>query len=353
MKNNLVLIAAGGTGGHVFPGLALAEQLQSRSYEVQWLGTQAGLESRLVPVRGIKLNLFAVSGLRGKGLLAWLMAPLKLLISLYCALRILLKIKPAVVVGMGGFVAGPAGLAARLLGIPLLIHEQNAVAGSTNKILSKFASCALQAFPGALTGAEVVGNPLRASLEVLHNRSDYSADKLKLTVMGGSRGARALNTRLPAALREAGVSEWLDIWHQSGVGRRDEAEQAYAAAGIKATVVEFIDDMDALLDCTELMVCRAGALTVSEVASVGIPALFVPYPYAIDDHQSANAHFLTDAGAALMVQEKDFDSGALVAALKDFCSDRNKLRHMAKLSADSALRGAAEKVADAVEELSA
>ncbi|WP_370981294.1 undecaprenyldiphospho-muramoylpentapeptide beta-N-acetylglucosaminyltransferase [Agaribacterium sp. ZY112] len=353
MKNKLVLIAAGGTGGHVFPGLALAEQLQLRGYEVQWLGTEAGLESRLVPVRGIKLNIFPVSGLRGKSALAWLLAPFKLCLSLLCALRLMLKLKPCLVIGMGGFVAGPCGLAAWLARVPLVIHEQNAVAGTTNKLLGKIAARVLCAFPGALPGAQVVGNPLRSSLENLRNESEYSSQPLKLTVLGGSRGARSLNTKLPQALLESGVSDLLEIWHQCGSGRLQEAQDAYKAAGIKATIVEFVDNMDELLDCTEIMVCRAGALTVSEVASVGLPALFIPYPYAIDDHQRANAQFLVDAGAALMVQESEFESGALVQALQNLCADKNKLKEMAAACVRAGQRGATEKTADICEEVCA
>ena len=353
MNRKLILIAAGGTGGHIFPGLAVAEQLQKRDCNVQWLGTELGLESRLVPVRGIKLHMSSVSGLRGKGLLSWLFAPVKLLVSVSSALLLLRKLKPSLVIGMGGFVSGPACFAAYLLGIPLLIHEQNAIAGTTNKILARFASKVLTAFPNAIDGAEVVGNPLRSSLDNLRNTSDYQGEKLKLTVLGGSRGARSLNTLLPQAFVDAGVANQLDIWHQCGTGRLAETQIAYANAGIKASIVEFVDDMDELLDCTEVMVCRAGALTVSEVASVGLPALFIPFPYAIDDHQSINAKHLVDAGAALLVHESEFANGALVSALKEFISDREQLKSMATASGACAYHNVAEKVAGMCEELSA
>ena len=355
MTKKLVVIAAGGTGGHVFPGLAVAEELLDRGFSVEWTGTELGLESRLVPVAGVKLHFFPVSGIRGKGTLQLLVAPFKVLQSVFCAVRLLRKLGPSVVLGFGGFVSGPIGLAAYLTRIPLIIHEQNAIAGTTNKLLSRISDRVLTAFPVKLRNRNVVGNPIRKKLEELsfikQKQERGENEKINVLIVGGSRGSKALNTRLPSTLKNAGVEEKIDIWHQSGSGRIKEAEQAYQHQKLAAKITPFIEDMDEAMLWADFMICRAGALTVSEISLVGLPAILVPYPYAIDDHQTANAKYLESRGAALIVQESEFDGGKLEEAIISMTSSREYLNQMATLSREASARDAAKKFADICEEL--
>lgn len=353
MKNKTILIAAGGTGGHVFPGIAIAHEFERRGYSIEWLGTKKGLESRLVPVNGIKLSFFPAHGIRGRGVLPVLLAPFRLANSVFKAWRLLGRIQPSLVVGMGGFVSGPVGAAAVLKSIPLVIHEQNAVPGSTNRVLARLAKKVFTAFPVSLSKAKVIGNPVRDSLEELHQFERHIADKNKINVLvlGGSRGARVLNTLLPKALVVAELSEQVCIRHQCGQGREKEARDAYGAENLDVDILSFIDDMDEMMKWADIMICRAGALTVSEIAVVGLPSILIPYPYAIDDHQTANAQYLEQAGAAIIVQEYEFDSGKLVDVMKKIFSDRGELLIMAESAKLAAKLGATKILVDDCEGL--
>lgn len=346
-----ILIAAGGTGGHVFPGLAIADEFEKRGYEVQWLGTKQGLESRLVPIHGIKLNFFSVKGVRGKGLLALLLAPFRIMMSVIEARRHLSKIQPKLVIGMGGFVAGPVGFAAWLQRRFLAIHEQNAVPGTTNRLLSKFSNMNMSAFPVELDQVEVIGNPVRKSLESITKDYSFEKEKLNILIVGGSRGARALNLNVASAIEAAGVVTDVSVRHQCGAGREDETIAAYEETGINVEITDFIDDMDEAMSWADVMICRAGALTVSEISVVGIPSVLVPYPYAIDDHQTKNALYLSDLGAADIVQESEFASGKLTAAIKNLVTNRQKLKAMSNAALASAKKDAAVKFVDRCEEL--
>ncbi|MFN2409593.1 MAG: undecaprenyldiphospho-muramoylpentapeptide beta-N-acetylglucosaminyltransferase [Halomonas sp.] len=305
-----VLIMAGGTGGHVMPALSLARALMAKGVEVEWLGSPKGIENRLVPDAGITLHTIAISGLRGNGIAGWLQAPLNLSRAVHQSRRVMSRFKPQVVVGLGGFASGPGGLAAKTLGIPLVIHEQNAVAGLTNRVLSRLATRTYAAFPQAFgQRAEVIGNPVRDDIAALgdHPRDSatMAARPLRLLVVGGSLGAVALNERLPAAIARLAVSQRPDIWHQAGKARDADTATLYAEQGVEARVEPFIDDMAAAYDWADLVVCRAGALTVAELAAAAKPALLVPFPFAVDDHQRVNAQVLVEAQAALCIIQSE------------------------------------------------
>jgi len=348
-----ILIMAGGTGGHVMPALAVARVLRSRGAQVSWLGTRRGLESRLVPEAGFDIAYVSVAGLRGKGALSWLAAPFKLTVALAQALRVVMRLRPAAVLGMGGFVTGPGGLASWLLRRPLLVHEQNAIAGLTNRLLAPLARRVLSAFPDTFapgTKVEVTGNPVRADIARLAApASRYAAHegRLRLLVVGGSLGARALNELIPAALARLEPGERPEVWHQCGQRLNEETRTAYAAAGLNAHIEPFIADMAEAYAWADLVVCRAGALTVSELAAAGVAALLVPYPYAVDDHQSANARFLADAGAAWLIQQRDLDAGHLAALLQELAGaeGHGRLLDMARAARALARPEAAERVA--------
>lgn len=347
-----VLIMAGGTGGHVFPALAVADVLRSRACQVVWLGTRRGIEARLVPAAGIPVEWVRVSGLRGKGLLSWLLAPLRLLQALGDALGAIRRARPDVVLGLGGFVAGPGGLAARLLGRPLVIHEQNAIAGLTNRILARFADTVAEAFPGSFApsvGAVAVGNPVRRTIEAL---SAGAAERVareprRLLVFGGSQGASALNRLVPAAVALLAPAERPTVMHQTGRGRREAVAGAYTALGVEADVREFIDDMAAAYGWADLAVSRSGALTVAELAAAGLPGLLVPFPAAVDDHQTRNARFLADRGAAVLLAEEGLTAERLAAELRTLLgTDARALAAMAEAARRAAAPGAAEQLAD-------
>lgn len=321
-----ILIMAGGTGGHVMPALAVAEQLRAQGVVVSWLGTRRGLESRLVPDAGFPIDYIAISGLRGKGALSWLLAPFKLSLALMQAGGVVWRRRPAAVLGMGGFVTGPGGVMSWLLRRPLLIHEQNAIAGLTNRLLAPLARRVMAAFPQTRLGArtQVTGNPLRGKIAALSDpEARYAArsGRLRVLVVGGSLGARALNEVVPAALAGLPASTRPEVWHQAGGRLIEAARAAYAGAGLEARVEPFIDDMAAAYEWADLVVCRAGALTVSELAGAGVAALLVPYPYAVDDHQSANARYLSEAGAAFLIQQRDLDAARLGALLAELTTD--------------------------------
>jgi len=351
---DVILIMAGGTGGHVFPGLAVASELSARGYQVQWLGSQQGIENRLVPLAGYPLHRLAVTGMRGKGLRMALRLPWMLLRAVTAAWQILREARPVVVLGFGGFAGGPGGVAARLQGIPLIIHEQNAKPGLTNRVLAHLAARVLEGFDGAFgKGATVVGNPVRRSiLDLPAPELRYGARQrpLRVMILGGSQGSRALNTRVPVALSEVFDGLPLEVLHQCGAGRTAEAEAAWPAHNWSVEITEFVEDMTAAYRDTDLIVCRSGALTVAEVATAGIAAVFVPLPSAVDDHQTANARWLTDRGAAMLIPEDLLDGPALAAALPRPVT-RASLAKIAVRARKQALVDSATRVADICEEV--
>lgn len=353
-----VMVMAGGTGGHVFPALAVANDLLDRGCEVTWLGTPDSFESRVVPQHGIALDTIAAYRLRGQGLLGRVLGPLRLLRAMWQASKVIRRRKPQVLLGMGGFASGPGGLVARLTGRPLVIHEQNAIPGMTNRWLSRMATRTLQAFPNSFVGSdiEVTGNPVRrdiASLEAPAARfAARGGSRLNVLVMGGSLGAQALNETLPKALALLPESLCPRVFHQTGRGKQQETEQAYAALGIEAQISEFIEDMPAAYADADLVICRSGALTVSELATVGVASVLVPYPYAVDDHQTANGAMLVAAGAAEMVQQKDLTPELLVDMLQ-LLLDREHLLTMAESARRCARADAEKRVADICLEVAA
>lgn len=307
-NSRLALIVAGGTGGHIFPGLSVAEELKARGWAVQWAGNPAAMEGKLVASHGLSLNPLVFSGFRGKGLLAQVFMPLKLLRAFWASIQILRQCKPAVVLGMGGYVAFPMGMMASLLNIPLVVHEQNSIAGLTNKVLSKLAERNLVAFPNALPGAVWVGNPVRRSVvSQLPPAQRYAAHAgpLKLLVLGGSLGAQALNEVVPKALSLLADASRPVVIHQAGEKNIQELVSNYQQAGVKAEAVAFIDDVAAAMAEADLVICRAGAMTVAEVAAIGVAALFVPFPHAVDDHQTTNAQFLVSHLGAWVKQQSE------------------------------------------------
>jgi UDP-N-acetylglucosamine--N-acetylmuramyl-(pentapeptide) pyrophosphoryl-undecaprenol N-acetylglucosamine transferase len=335
MNDAPVLIMAGGTGGHVFPALAVARELMARDRSVIWLGTPRGIENRLVPEAGIALDHVRVAGLRRKGLFSWVLAPFTLAIAVWDALRILRRRRPAVVLGLGGFASGPGGLAAWLLRRPLLIHEQNAAAGLTNRLLAGLAREVLQAFPGSFSAsvnARTVGNPVRRELfelEVPENRVGRHDGALRVLVLGGSQGALALNEAVPAAAALLQPEIVLDIWHQAGAATLEQATAAYRENAVAARVDEFIDDMAEAYGWADMVICRSGALTVSELAAVGLGAVLVPYPSAVDDHQTLNAMFLVEAGAAVLMPQASLTPQLLAHELSLWATDRQAVAERA------------------------
>jgi UDP-N-acetylglucosamine--N-acetylmuramyl-(pentapeptide) pyrophosphoryl-undecaprenol N-acetylglucosamine transferase len=331
---NPILIMAGGTGGHVFPALALARLLRNASYEVIWLGTRRGLEARVVPAENIDIEWLAMSGLRGKGVATLLAAPFKLAHSIWQALSVMRRRRPALVVGFGGFVTGPGGVAAWLTRRPLVIHEQNAIAGYSNRCLAHLSRKVLAAFPNAFPkgiDARVVGNPVRAEIAMQPTPAERFARRegaLRLLVVGGSLGASRLNAVVPFAVQQCGLA--LHVRHQAGERGIDAARAAYAQAGVTADVSPFIDDMARAYAEADLVICRAGALTISELAAVGVAAVLVPFPAAVDDHQTVNAQFLVREGAAVLIADRDLTAERLAAELKVLCVGRGKLLAMAE-----------------------
>jgi len=353
--NNTVLIVAGGTGGHIYPALAVADLLRERDIATVWLGSRQGMETHIVPNAGIRLVTIAVSGLRGRGALRWVFAPFALAYALVQSLITMIRIRPRVVLGMGGFASGPGGLAAWLCRRPLIVHEQNALPGLTNKLLSRLATTLFEAFPGSFPPARravAVGNPVRRQIADLPAPAERSlgSDPLRILVVGGSRGARALNESVPVAITQLN-STALSIWHQCGQGNSRTTEAAYGDAAGSVRVSEFIEDMAAAYAWASIVVCRSGALTVSELAAAGLGSILVPFPYAVDDHQSANARYLVDGGAALIVAEgPDFEM-RLNDAIAQVNRDRARVVALAEKARSLAMPGAAEAVADRCEEL--
>lgn len=320
-----VMIMAGGTGGHVFPGIAIAEALHQKQVDAVWLGTQGGMEKEWVEKAGLRFHAISIKGLRGNGLLGWLKAPVNVTRAWWQARRIMQAERPDLVLGMGGFVCGPGGLAAKSLGIPLVIHEQNAIPGLTNKLLAPLAREVICAFPQTvLQGANVVtlGNPVREGLEEIALLESQAG--CHLLVLGGSRGALALNQTVPKALALLPPEHRPSVTHQTGVKTLQQAQQAYAQAGVEAEVVAFIDDMCSAYAKADMVVSRAGALTVSELMATARPAIMVPYPQAVDDHQSANAEALVSLGGGEVIQQSNLTPETLAAALKDWCADSQR-----------------------------
>ncbi len=355
-----VMIMAGGTGGHVYPALAVAQELLARGCDVSWLGTPDSFESRAVPQHAIPLDTIEAHRLRGEGKLSQLLAPLRLLRAMWQALGILRERRPQVLLGMGGFASGPGGLVARLLRMPLVIHEQNTVPGLTNRALSRIATRTLQAFPGtfpAQRNAKVCGNPVRADIIALpapmERFAGRESDPLQVIVVGGSLGALALNEMMPQALALLEEDERPQVIHQAGRGKFEATVQGYADAGVQADVREYLDDMPATYAKADMVICRAGALTVSELAAVGVAALLVPFPFAVDDHQTRNAEFLVKAGAARLMQQRDLDAGTLASLIREMCADRRRLRDMACAAREQARPEATACVADACLEVAA
>lgn len=352
-----VMVMAGGTGGHVFPALAVAEELRSRGVVVSWLGAPDSFESRLVPQHGFDLHLLQIRGLRGNGLRGWLVAPFRLSRALIQARRILRRVRPRVVLGMGGFVSGPGGVMARLVGIPLVIHEQNAIPGMTNNLLSRIARRVFEAFPGsfgASIGAVSCGNPVRREitrLEKPEQRMHAREGALRLLVIGGSLGAQALNQSIPAVIGSLAPERRPLIRHQAGGDKVESTRDHYRNAGVEAEVVPFISDMAQAYAWADLVVCRAGALTVSELAAAGVAAVLVPYPYAVDDHQTRNAEYLVKAGAAKLLPQRELERSGFPSELMGLFDDRQRLLEMACRARDLALPGATAQVADYCEEM--
>lgn len=345
-----VMIMAGGTGGHVFPGLAVAEVLGRRGVEVVWLGSSHGLENDWVPAAGLSLERLAVSGLRGRGLAGWLAAPVRLMRAVRQAGRILKRHAPRSVLSLGGFASGPGGIAARLRGIPIVVHEQNAVAGLTNRVLARLARRVLAGFPGALPGAEVVGNPVRADIAALappESRFVAREGPPRLLVLGGSQGARRLNEVLPAALARLAPGARPVVRHQCGARHLEAARAGYREAGLEADVVPFIENMAGAYGWADLVVSRAGALTLAELAAAGVGAVLVPFPHAVDDHQAVNAQMFVRAGAADMIRESTLDAEELAGRLAPVLGDRDRMTAMAAAARGLAHPDAAERLADA------
>lgn len=349
------LIMAGGTGGHVFPALAVAKVLKGRGVDIQWLGTQRGIESTLVPAADIPLHCIDVEGVRGKGKLSLLLAPVKLAKALWQARRVVKVLQPDVVVGFGGFASGPGGFMAKLLGIPLLIHEQNAIAGTTNKILRPLSSKVMQAFPAALQGATTVGNPVREDIVRLQPsklRIDCADSRVNLLIIGGSLGAKAINELLPEALALMPSDIRPHVWHQTGRAHLDVTQASYKALGItNARVDAFVEDMAAAYSWADIVLCRAGALTVSELSAAGLGGVLIPYPWAIDDHQTKNAEVLVNADAAILCRQEGMTAQNLEKILSPLIKDKGQLLQMAENARRLAQPNAADDVANACMEL--
>ncbi|GKS74953.1 undecaprenyldiphospho-muramoylpentapeptide beta-N-acetylglucosaminyltransferase [Acidovorax sp. SUPP950] len=346
------LIMAGGTGGHIFPGLAVAEELRTRGWRVHWLGTPGSMESRLVPPRGFAFEPIDFSGVRGKGLLTLVLLPLRLLRAFWQSLAVVRRVRPDVVVGLGGYVTFPGGMMAVLLGKPLVLHEQNSVAGLVNKVLAGVADRIFTAFPGVLKKAQWVGNPLRTAFTQQPAPAERFAGRtgpLRLLVVGGSLGARALNEIVPQALALIPADRRPVVTHQSGAAQIDALREHYAKAGVQATLTPFIDDTAAAFADADLIVCRAGASTVTEIAAVGAAAVFVPFPHAVDDHQTANARFLVDAGGGWLVPQRDLTPEWLAKLLQN--SERDALVDIAQKAKNMQKINATREVATACEEL--
>jgi len=347
------LIAAGGTGGHVIPALAVAEQLREAGHKVVWVGTRKGIESRLVPQAGFDIEWLSVTGLRGKGASTLLLAPFRLLHACWQAGAVVLRHQPKVLMGMGGFVTGPAGLMAKLLGKKLVIHEQNAIAGTTNKLLSRLADRVLTGMPSAFaTGvdSEYVGNPVSASFissDGKDSEENSTGATRNILIVGGSQGAKIFNEIVPDCMPEFAN---VQVWHQTGKSGLESTEAAYKKAGVQAKVTPFIDDMASAYAWSDLVISRAGAMTVAELAASGSASVLVPYPHAIDDHQTANSQALVDGGAAVLLPQTEFTKTKLKSLLNELLQDSPRLHKMAEAARRFSKPNATQLVAQIVME---
>jgi UDP-N-acetylglucosamine--N-acetylmuramyl-(pentapeptide) pyrophosphoryl-undecaprenol N-acetylglucosamine transferase len=349
-----ILIMAGGTGGHVFPGLAVADEMRGRGWNVVWMGARSGIEARLVPARGYPVEWIRAAALRGKGLAAKLLLPLNLLIGFWQSARTIYRVRPDVVLGLGGYVAFPGGMMASLLARPLVVHEQNAIAGLTNRVLAGVADKSLAAFPRALKDAEWTGNPVRAEIAAIAQpaaRYTGRSGPLRLLVVGGSLGAQALNDAVPKALALLPFAERPLVVHQSGEKHLDSLRKNYKEENIQGELVAFIDDMARSYAEADLVICRAGAMTIAELSAGGMASVLVPFPHAVDDHQSANARFLSEQGAALVVSQEKITPGSLADLIRSL--DRKALLAMAEKARVLGKPEAARIVADRCVELAA
>lgn len=350
-----VLIMAGGTGGHIFPGIAVAQELQQRGVPVVWLGSDGGLETRLVPQAGIDIQTIPISGVRGKGTSVLLAAPLRIARALWASLRLFGRVRPRAAIAFGGFAAGPGGVAAWLRRVPLIVHEQNRIPGTTNRILSHFAKRRLCGFADAFAGGEWLGNPVRAAIAGLAPPEERYAERrgsLRLLVLGGSQGAYGINVVLPQVLQRLPASIALQVRHQSGPKHYEKTSGLYEGSGSNAQVEPFIEDMAAAYAWADLAVCRAGATTIAELCAAGLPAVLVPFPQAVDDHQTRNAMTMVDAGAARLVAEGEGFADRLAEALAELCAGgpvvaRAHLVVMAEAARTLAKPDAAERIAAA------
>lgn len=312
---------AGGTGGHIFPALAVADQLRDKGWKVVWLGSRAGMESRLVPQHGFEMQWVRFSGLRGKGFLRAVLLPPNLLIAFWQSARAIFRVRPDVVLGMGGYISFPGGIMAALLARPLVLHEQNSIAGLANRVLARVADRVLVAFPNALKNSEWTGNPVRRDIAQLpppERRYHDRAGNLKVLVVGGSLGARALNEALPRAMALIPQSQRPEVTHQAGEKHLAMLESGYREAGVSATTLAFIRDMAGAYAVADVVICRAGALTVSELAAAGIASVLVPFPAAVDDHQTFNARYLADRSAAVLLPQAELTPRKLADLLLGF-----------------------------------
>ncbi len=343
-----LLVMAGGTGGHVFPGIAVAKHLQQQGWTIHWIGTADRMEADLVPKHGFDISFIDISGVRGNGIKRLCAAPFRILKSVLQARTVIQNFKPDVVLGMGGFASGPGGVAAWLQGIPVVLHEQNAAAGLTNRLLAKIAKRVLMAFPGAFSQGQLVGNPVREDVLALHQQTRMVKDKLTVLVVGGSLGAKVLNDTLPAALALL-PQDKICVRHQVGKNNAAKINAAYHTAGVTAEfeVTDFIDDMAQAYQQADVVVCRAGALTVSEVAVAGLPAIFIPLPHAVDDHQTKNAQALVHAGGAVLMPQDQFNATDLAKLLQQWIDDESQLVAMSDAAKSAAILDATEQVATA------
>lgn len=346
-----VMIMAGGTGGHIFPALAVAKVLRARGVPVVWLGADGAMETRLVPQHDIPLDTLAISGLRGKGTLALLGAPVRVLRAIRAAGFAVRRRAPRAVVSFGGFASGPGGVAAKLMGLPLLVHEQNRAAGFTNRVLVKVARRVMTGFPGAFPSREeVVGNPVRDEIAALPPPTERFAGRsgpLRVLVLGGSQGARALNLAVPKAIATLPAGS-IDLRHQCGEKLREEAAKAYADAGVAASVEAFITDMAAAYAWADLVVCRSGASTLAELCAVGVGSVLVPFAQAVDDHQTGNAEYLVERNAAVLLKQDDALADTLAATLRPLIDDGARRLAMAQAARALAKPDAADRIADII-----
>ena len=352
MSQKTALMMAGGTGGHIFPGLAVAEELRARGWRVHWLGAPGSMESRIVPQHGFPLELIDFSGVRGKGLATLALLPLRLLRAFWQALQVVRRVQPDVVVGLGGYITFPGGMMGVLCGKPLVLHEQNSVAGMANKVLAGVADRVFTAFPDVLKKAQWVGNPLRSAFTRQAAPSERFAGRtgpLRLLVAGGSLGAQALNDIVPRALALIPAADRPLVTHQSGATQIDALRANYQAAGVQAELTPFIDDTASAFAAADIIVCRAGASTVTEIAAVGAAAVFVPFPFAVDDHQTTNARFLVNAGGGWLVQQSDLTPEGLAKMLLN--SERPALVEIAEKAKNMQKINATREVVAACEEL--